>query len=262
MSFCLELVSDEETHRVDYAKTPSYVAVTASIGALHGGRKAFVKYVDEDGDLCTFCADTFEDFVATARENHLPGDDVSARLLVMQDDPCDLSNADLSDAWEHCDVEEFADIDKEFEWVGEEEAAEASADSCDRQEELEHSEEVNHEPSHFQTPWENQDFNSEGAAPVANALEQTSQSPAENINAQLLCSKSQDDTDPHPAEETQYDEEHSSQLCPAADSGTYICMSPLARFASALLTVPLLCSAPDAQYGKKYGSAGLPPLIG
>eukprot|EP00930_Biecheleria_cincta_P018021 TRINITY_DN14167_c0_g1_i2.p1 TRINITY_DN14167_c0_g1~~TRINITY_DN14167_c0_g1_i2.p1 ORF type:complete len:260 (+),score=53.59 TRINITY_DN14167_c0_g1_i2:82-861(+) len=259
MSFCLEFVSDEETHRVDYAKTPSYDAVAATIGDLHGGHKAFVKYVDEDGDLCTLCVDTFEDFLTTARENSLPGDDVSARLLVMQANPCDVSDADLLEAWEHCEVEEFVGIDEEFQWVGEEEV---SADSQEKLEE--HSGEVGHEPYHLQTPSETEDFKSEGPVPDANALELTSESDANNVNAQRLCSESLEDAGPDSAEEKDNDEEQSSRLCPRTGQcpEAYIFMSPLARFAGTLLTVPLLCSAPDAWYGRRHRSAGLRPLIG
>lgn len=258
MSFCLELVSDEETHRVDFAETPSYDAVVVAIGTLHGGHEAFAKYIDEDGDLCTFCAETFEDFLATAQENCLPGDDISARLLVVQDNPCDRSDADLLEAWEHCDLEEFAGVGEEFEWVGQEEA---SADPHNPQEELQASE-----------------VNQEEAAHLENAVEHPSNrvdnDHAENSNVGHLCKKSLGDTGQHaveeppitkPCEETQH-EEYSSQLCPRTeqcleDYVNYISMSPLARVAGALLTVPLLCSAPDVQNGKRYRSARMRPLF-
>lgn len=275
MSFCLELVSDEETHRVDFAETPSYDAMVAAIGTLHGGHQACAKYIDEDGDLCTFCAETFEDFLATARENCLPGDDISARLLVVQEDnPCDRSDADLLEAWEHCELEEFAGVGEEFEWVGEEEA---SADSHNPQEELEASE-LNHEPCQMQPLFESLDIKSREAAHLENALEHPSNGIANdhagNFNTGHRCRKSLDDTGQHPVEgppstetcEEAQHEEHSSQLCPRpeqclADYVGYISMSPLARVAGALLTVPMLCSAPDVHNSKSYRSAGMRPLF-
>lgn len=93
---------------VHFESTPNYEAVVSAVGTLNAGERC-LKYRDDEGDRCSLVAETFEDFLVSARQE--ADGHIILTVEVLADRAAfgqDLDSETSSD-WEYVDMEDVED---------------------------------------------------------------------------------------------------------------------------------------------------------